>query len=262
MEHITGGCKVVLGCDKLCARFTVSALDVNTCRYCHHYISAHEILAVMHEGKVISNGTVPAAAATPIPLPLRNTAEEERKQIFKTKPRASIGNKRKITPDTEGPPTWSSGRRSSAAAATPSLIMAKFIAMKRDGIIPLSNFDLAELKEDVFTDITLSTAANLTSTLKMTSTLGEFFAKKFYLYTKQTNKVLRPTQYWSQNWRSDSILASLCLGKQLFIVPLPFDNELSNLLSAADIEEKNYVEIIDPSSSSSSFHPNATTHSD
>ena len=144
--------------------------------------------------------------------------------------------------------------------------MAKLIAMKRDGIIPLSNFDLAELKEDVFTDvftdITLSTAANLTSNLKMTSTLGEFFAKKFYLYTKQTNKVLRPTQYWSQKWPSDSILASLCLGKQLFVVPLPFDDELSNFLSAAEIEENNYVEIIDPSSSSSSFHPNATTHSD
>ena len=96
---------------------------------------------MMHEGKVISNGIVPAAA--------------------------SIGNKRKITPDAEGPPTWSSGRRSSAAA-TPALIMAKLIAMKRDGIIPLSNFDLAEIKDDVFTDFKLSTAANLTSTLKMT----------------------------------------------------------------------------------------------
>jgi hypothetical protein len=99
------------------------------------------------------------------------------------------GRRRKI--ECGGKKIILSGKKKRCAGEKKVFAFARH-TMKRDGIIPLSNFDLAELKEDVFTDIELSTAANSTSTLKMTSTLGEFFAKKFYLYTKQTNKVLRP----------------------------------------------------------------------
>ena len=65
------------------------------------------------------------------------------------------------------------------------VIGPKLIAMRRDGPIPLSNFDHIELGNDYFLDYPLTTAEHLTSTLKMTSTMGEYFAKKFYLYTRK-----------------------------------------------------------------------------
>ena len=92
-----------------------------------------------------------------------------------------------ITVDEEEPRRWPAGHKNPSAAlsAKPMHIIKKLIAMKRDGPIPLSNFDHIELGNDYFVDYPLTTAEHLTSTLKMTSTMGEYFAKKFYLYTQK-----------------------------------------------------------------------------
>ena len=113
------------------------------CGYWHHDISAHEILSVIQDGKAVLLGAAPTVAVVPLPLPLRETAEEERKKIFKTKPRSSVGAKRKITVDEEEPRRWSTGHKipSAALSAKPMYIIPKLIAMRRDGLIPLSNFD-------------------------------------------------------------------------------------------------------------------------
>lgn len=73
-----------------------------------------------------------------------------------------------------------------------------------------------------------------------------------HLYTRLTNRSLKPTQYWSQNWPSEKVMASLCQEKHLYVIPHCFDDELINFISAADIEENNYVEILPSTSSSSS----------
>ena len=115
-------------------------------------------------------------AVMPLPLPLKETAEEERKKVFKTKPRSSVGAKRMITVDGEEPRRWSAGHRNPSAvlSAKPMYVIQKLIAMRRDGPIPLSNFDHIELGNDYFVDYPLTTAEHLTSTLKMTSTMGEY----------------------------------------------------------------------------------------
>lgn len=254
MEILTGSCKLFNGCDIGCSRFRKDEYDAHLCGYCRHDISAHEILGVIQDGKVISLGAVPAVAVVPVPLPMKETPEEERKKIFKTKPRSSVGAKRKITADEDEPRKWSTGRSNPTAAGSTKtmFIVQKLIAMKRDDPIPLSNFDHTELENDYFVDYPLTTAEHLTSILKMTSTMGEYFAKKWYLYTRLTNRSLKPTQYWSQNWPSEKVMASLCQEKHLYVIPHCFDDELINFISAADIEENNYVEILPSTSSSSS----------
>jgi hypothetical protein len=170
-----------------CSRFRKDEFDENLCGYCHHDISAHEILGVIQDGKAVLLGAGPSVAVLQLPLPLKETAEEERKKIFKTKPRSSVGVKRKITVDEEEPRRWPAGHKNPSAAllAKPMYIIPKLIAMRRDGPIPLSNFDHIELGNDYFVDYPLTTAEHLTSTLKMTSTMGEYFAKKFYLDTQK-----------------------------------------------------------------------------
>ena len=178
MEFVTGSCKVMHGCDKGCSRGDV--LVPILCGYCGHDISAHEILGMVKDGILIPLG---APSAAPVPLSLKETADAERKRIFKTKPRASVGAKRKITTEEDEPRRMSGGRStasSTSAAAQPNVI-AKLIAMKREDPIPLTDFDHTELTVDYFIDFPLTTAAKLTHTLKMTSTMGELFAKKFYL---------------------------------------------------------------------------------
>jgi hypothetical protein len=73
------------------------------------------------------------------------------------------------------------------------------IAVRRDGAVLQSDFDHTELGRDYYQGVALTTAPALTSTLKMSSTMGEYFFKKFYLYTRATDKTLKPTKYWSEN---------------------------------------------------------------
>ena len=55
----------------------------------------------------------------------------------------------------------------------------------------------------------LTTASDMTNMLKLDTTMGEAFAKKFYLYTRLTNKTLKPTQYWSKKWPSERVPSGL-----------------------------------------------------
>ena len=121
------------------------------CGYCHHDISAHEILGVIQDGKAVLLGAGPTVAVMPLPLLLKETAEEERKKVFKTKPCSSVGAKRMITVDEEEPRRWSAGHRNPSAAlsAKPMYVIQKLIAMRRDGPIPLSNFDHIELGKTI-----------------------------------------------------------------------------------------------------------------
>ena len=79
MEFVTGGCKLINGCDIGCSRFQKDEFDENLCRYCHYDISAHEILGVIQDSKAVLLGAGPTMAVVPLPLPLKETAVEERK---------------------------------------------------------------------------------------------------------------------------------------------------------------------------------------
>ena len=233
----------------MCARFRPDDNDILTCGYCSHDISAHQMLAVLQDGKPIALGTS-APASIPLPLPLRETAEQERKRIFNGgRGRSSASLKRKVTSDDDEFKRVSNRR---ASAPRPKNIVAKLIAMKRIDQVPNTDFDHTELGADYFENTTLTTSASLTSLLKMTSTMGEFFSKRFYLYIRNTNRTLKPTQYWSQNWPSERALASLCLEKHLYVIPKCYEDEEKHFLTATQILENDTVEILNPMSPSTS----------
>ena len=52
--YITGSCRVKDGCYDECNRFRAKKDDENLCAYCGHDISAHEIRAMIQDGKMIS----------------------------------------------------------------------------------------------------------------------------------------------------------------------------------------------------------------
>ena len=63
------------------------------------------------------------------------------------------------------------------------------------------------------------------------------------MYTKQTNKTLKPTKYWSENWPADSAISALCMDKVLIITPFCYEDETDLFISSDD---SNYVEVILP----------------
>ena len=140
-------------------------------------------------------------------MPLRVTAEEERKGLFSNKPRVSASSKRKISVDEEEP-----RRRSSAETVVPPPkavnIAPRLVAMCRKHLIPSSDYEYAMLGDGVFTDLELTNAAKMTSMLKLISPHVELFASRWYLYTRNppSKRSLTPTPYWSRNWPSDSIM--------------------------------------------------------
>jgi hypothetical protein len=223
MDIIAGGCQIQEGCDKSCFRFRADPENEVLCGHCKHDISNHKIIALFHDGKFFPVGENATVAAAPQALQLHESAEEERRRLFKTKEtrersRQSVGNKRKITTDADVPRRLSGGRTSSPAVASKN-IAPKIIAMVRKAEVPQTVFDHTELGQDHFQNVELSTAKNFTSILKLRSTLGEEFSKKWYFYIRLTNKTLKPTQYWSKNWPSDRAIASLCLEKFLYDIP-------------------------------------------
>ena len=86
------------GCYEECKRFRATEDNEILCAYCGHDISAHQILGMIQDGRMIS--LVEAAAAEP--LPIKSTAREERRGLFKTKQRVS-DKKRRISMDEDEP---------------------------------------------------------------------------------------------------------------------------------------------------------------
>ena len=73
VTYITGACKVKDGCYEECNGFRAKEDNENKCAYCGHDISAHQILGMIQDGRMIS--LVEAAAAEPVPI--KSTAQEE-----------------------------------------------------------------------------------------------------------------------------------------------------------------------------------------
>jgi hypothetical protein len=125
-------------------------------------------------------------AAAPQVLELYESTEEKRNRIFKTREtrdrsRQSVGNKRKITVNADAPMRLSGGRIAAPAVASrPLNIAAKESVMKRDSEVPQTIFDYTDLGLDYALNVELITAKKFTSLLRMTSTLGEHFSKKWY----------------------------------------------------------------------------------
>lgn len=170
MDVVSGACQIQDGCDKSCFRFRQDNENELLCGHCKHDISNHKIIGIFHDGKFFAVGENATMAAAPLPLVLHESADEERKRLFKTKPRSSVGGKRKITADPEEPRRWSGARNADpavpAVVSRPLHIAAKLIAMRRDADVPQTNFDVAEeLGLDCFANIEFTTAKSLTSLL-------------------------------------------------------------------------------------------------
>ena len=130
--------------------------------HCRYDVSNHVIIGILQEGKFYLVGDNSTTAAAPLPLLVQETPEEERKKIYKTKPRSSIGNMRKITTDTDEPRRWSDVRNA-LSASKPTNVVAKLITMKRDDEVPEAISDHTELGADYFENFELTTAKNSTS---------------------------------------------------------------------------------------------------
>ena len=155
MNFVAGACQFQDGCDKSCCRFRKDPEDENLCVHCRHDISNHFIIGILQDGKFFLVGDNSAIYAATLPLLIQETPEEERKKIFKTKPRSSIGNKRKITTDADEPRRWS-GARNPVPASKPTNVVVKLIAMKRDDEVPQTIFDHTELGADYFVNLELT----------------------------------------------------------------------------------------------------------
>ena len=234
VELAMGGCTHPDGCAIRCTRFRPSEDSLIVCGYCLHDISAHAILGVMQDDKFTSLVPVslppppPPPAAEIVPTGPKNTTDEERRGLFKTKPRLSLDLKRKSVTD------HPDARRSIGGRMAPSIknVIPKLIAMNRRDPVPQSEFDHTELNTNYFIDYSLTTAEALTHTLKLNTSNGEDYAKTWYLFTRLSNKSIKPTQYWSKNWPSDRTIASMCQLKYLYVVPDCYDDEKTAFLSS------------------------------
>lgn len=248
-DYVMGGCTFLDGCALRCTRFRSDADSSVTCGYCAHDVSAHSILGFSQDGRLT---LLPSAVVQPetVPVVLKESTDEERKQLFMTKPRVSMNLKRKSMGD-HGDSRRSIGGRSAQSLPVKN-VMPKLIAMMRRDDIPQSEFDHVELDRNYTKDYPLTTSDALTFHLKMNTNNGEAYAKKWYLFTRLSNKSLKPTQYWSSNWPSERTIASLCQQKHLYVLPDCYDDELSGFVTSEEIEESNYVEVLESSASSSS----------
>ena len=97
-DYLMGGCVVSDGCGVKCARFRPDVDSSVICGYCNHDISAHSILGFIQDGKI---QFLPSAVAAPniaLQVP-KDSTDEERKQLFRTKQKATVNNKRKSSGD-------------------------------------------------------------------------------------------------------------------------------------------------------------------
>ena len=98
VTYVTGSCQVNHGCDIGCKRFRANEDNEILCAYYGHDVSAHQILGMIQDERMIL--LVEAAAAEL--LPIKSTAQEERRGLFQTKPRVP-DRKRRISMDEEEP---------------------------------------------------------------------------------------------------------------------------------------------------------------
>ena len=141
-----------------------------------------------------------------VPIVLKDSTDEERKRLFRTKPWLSLDLKRKSV--TAHPDS----RRSIGGRMAPSIknIIPKLIAMNRRDPVPQTEFDHTELNSNYFTDYALTTAEALTFMLRLNASKGEVFARAWCFFIRLNSKSIKPTQHWSKNWPSDRTIASMC----------------------------------------------------
>ena len=174
-DYLMGGCVVSDGCGIKCARFRPDDDSSVICGYCNHDISAHSILGFIQDGKV---QFLPSAVAEPniaLQIP-KDSTDEERKQLFRTKQKATVNNKRKSSGD------QIDSRRSVGPRSTPSPprtrnMMLKMIMMERRDPVPQTDFDHLEMNENCEFNYHLTTLDNLHRFLKLNVSYGEFYAK-------------------------------------------------------------------------------------
>ena len=232
-QMVSGGCSYSAECH--CKMFRISNSDEPFTCFCTHDVSVHEIIGVIEGGMTRYFG----ARAVPLPpvlLPLKETVESQRRDIFL--PYAHPGSTASKRPSPKAPDR---PPRSSTGKAFSESNLVNIICLKRADKIPTNDLERLEMGVDFMADVPLTTHAKLTKLLKMTSTLGEHFVSKYYIFVQDTKRSIRATKHWSCNFPDPATI--VCLSRQpcIYILPDCYDDEE---LLFADSSEADFVEII------------------
>ena len=212
--------------------------------FCTHDISQHEMIGVMDGAEVRYFG---AAAAIPPPAPFaaaatKDTIELQRREMFLPYAHSgpstinrSGGSKRPLSRAPDRP------ARSSVGRAPVETNLVNIICLRREDKIPTNDLERLEMGADYLQAVPLTTHAKLLKVLKLSSTLGEDLATKYYFFVQDTKRAIRATKYWSKNFPDDATIGCLSKLPCIYIVPNIYDDEENNFTDPADSD---YVEFI------------------
>ena len=214
-----------------------------TC-FCTHDISQHEMIGVLDGTETRYFG----AAAAPLPMPpvvSKETIELQRREMFLPYAHSgpstinrSGGTKRPLSRAPDRPARSSVGRVSVDSISN----LVNIICMRREDKLPTNDLERLEMGANYMPAVPLTTHAKLHKLLKMSSTLGEELATKYYFYVQDAKRTIRATKQWSKNFPDAATIACYSKLPLIYIVPNPFEDEEFNF---TDPEDNDFVEVID-----------------
>ena len=187
------------------------------------------------------------AAAAPLPPPpvvSKETIELQRREMFLPYAHSgpstinrSGGTKRPLSRAPDRPARSSVGRVSVDSISN----LVNIICMRREDKLPTNDLERLEMGADYLQAVPLTTHAKLLKVLKLSSTLGEDLATKYYFFVQDTKRAIRATKHWSKNFPDDATIGCLSKLPCIYIVPKICDDEENNFTDPADSD---YVEFI------------------
>ena len=239
-QIVNGGCAFADDCR--CKMFRSPLLSEPYTCFCTHDISQHEMIGVV-DGCVTRYFGPAAVVPTPAtPIIPKDTVEAQRREIFlpyahsgPSSLNRSGGSKRPLSRAPDRPP------RSSVGRVTVDSNLVNVICLKRDDKIPTNDLERLEMGVDYIPGISLTTHAKLVKTLKLTSTLGESFMSKYYIFVQDTKRSIRATKHWSKNFPDAATIVCLSRLPCIYILPDCYEDELINF---TDPLETDFVEVM------------------
>jgi hypothetical protein len=220
--------------------------------FCTHDISLHERIGVLDGKETRYFGAAAAPLPPPsTPAPTKDTIELQRRGIFMpyahSGPSTTTqlgGTKRPLSRAPDRP------ARSSVGRAPVDSNLVNIIVLRREDKIPTDELQRIEQGTNYLQDVRLSTHAKLHKVLKLSTTLGEELATKYYFFVQDTKRTIRPTKHWSKDFPDENTIGCFSKFACIYIVPTVFDDEEIHF---TDPEEGDYVEFITPDAVEDSF---------
>jgi hypothetical protein len=200
------------------------------------------MLAVVEGDLVRYLGAAPALPTPPTPPVTKEIIELHRREMFlpyahsgPSTTNRSVGSKRPLSRAPDRP------ARSSVGRAPVDSNLVNIIILKREDKVPTNDLERLEMGANYLQAVPLTTHAKLLRVLKLSSTLGEELASKYYFFVQDTKRNIRATKHWSKNFPDDATIGCFSKLPCIYILPNIYDDEETNFTDPA---ESDYVEVI------------------